>query len=122
MDEVLEHLDFREKNGYDRFVTIFYPTDGSEPKSTIVYVANEKNPSWNCNHALEDIAKQIHSAVGPSGRNVEYVFNLCDAMRQHFHHLNDDHVFDLEKLLKSMEAGDPKICNKQLSRRLSQEG
>lgn len=120
--EVLDHLDFREKNGYTRHETTFYPMDNSDPKETIVYVANEENPSWNCNHDLDDIAEQIFGSVGPSGKNTEYVYNLCDAMRQYFHNIRDDHLFELETLLKSLEAEDLKKRHKLLARRLSQEG
>lgn len=120
--EVLDHLDFREKNGYNRHETTFYPMDDSEPKKTIVYLANEENPSWNSNHDLDDIAEQIFGSVGPSGKNTEYVYNLCDAMRQYFHNIRDDHLFELEALLKSLEAEDLKKRHKALARRLSQEG
>lgn len=119
--EVLDHLDYREKNGYVRYETTFYPMDQSEPKPTIVYVANEENPSWNSNHNLEEIAIQIHEASGPSGPNTEYVFNLCEAMRQYFHNVKDDHLFELEKLLISMEAEDLRKYQRQVTRRLSQE-
>jgi len=119
VSSVLDHLDFREKNGYDRHETMFYPTDGSPPKPTIVYVANEQNPSWNQNHDLEDIAAQIIESVGPSGKNTEYVYNLCDAMRQYFHNVRDDHLFELEKLLKDMEA--QKSHHKSVTRTSSQE-
>lgn len=115
VNEVLNHLDYREKNGYSRYETTFYPTDGSQPKPTIVYVANEQNPSWNCNHSLDDIAKQIYASVGPSGRNIEYVFNLCNAMRQNFDNITDDHLFELENLLKSMEVEDLKKHNQRIS-------
>lgn len=101
--EVLSHLDYREKNGYDRHETMFYPLDDSPPKPTVVYVANEQNPSWNSNHNLSDIAEQIHEAEGPSGPNPEYVFNLCDAMRKYFLDVKDDHLFELEEILKEME-------------------
>lgn len=113
--EVLDHLDYREKNGYDRCDTTFHPLDNSETKATIVYVANEQNPSWNSNHCLSDIAAQIHEAVGPSGRNVDYVYNLCDAMRANFENIHDEHLFDLEKLLRNLEAG-------RIDQRSSQEG
>lgn len=103
-EEVLKHLDYREKNGYDRYETHFHPIDDSPPKPTVVYVANEHNPSWNKNHNLSDIAEQIHEASGPSGPNPEYVYNLCDAMRQYFHNITDDHLFELEEILREMEA------------------
>jgi glutathione-specific gamma-glutamylcyclotransferase len=120
--EVLDHLDYREKNGYNRYETIFYPMEDSPPKPTIVYVANEQNPSWNSNHNLKDIATQVYEAVGPSGKNTEYVYNLCAAMRKYFHNVNDDHLFELEKLLKDMEADEMKNSQNSSTRRLSQEG
>lgn len=120
VSEVLSHLDYREKNGYDRHETIFHPLDSSQPKSTIVYVANEQNPSWNSNHDLENIANQISESVGPSGRNTDYVYNLCDAIRQTFPDVHDDHLFDLEKLLRELEA--EKNHHRTVRRRLSQEG
>lgn len=107
VDEVIRHLDFREKNGYERFETFFYPIDDNDdPKKTIVYVADERNPSWNKDHEMTSIANQVFSAKGPSGPNITYVYNLCEAMREHFpkHHREDSHLFDLERLLKDMET------------------
>lgn len=122
IDEVLSHLDYREKNGYNRYETTFYPLDESDPKATIVYVANEQNPSWNKNQNLNAIATQIYTAHGPSGRNIEYVYNLCDAMRKNFKDLQDDHLFELENLLRDMELEDVKRNPKLLARRSSKEG
>lgn len=103
-NEVITHLDFREKNGYSRHVTLFYPSDGVSPKLTTVYVANEDNPSWNNDHKIESIAKQIFSAVGPSGRNIAYVFELADALRMYFNNPQDDHLFEIENILKEMQS------------------
>lgn len=119
--EVLDHLDYREKNGYNRYETTFYPLDDTEPKPTIVYLANEQNPSWNGNHSLADIAEQIYTSVGPSGRNIDYVFNLCAAMREHFHDVKDDHLYELESLLKAMEAEDLEDQEESSQRRLAQD-
>lgn len=107
VDEVIKHLDYREKNGYERFETCFYPIEGtSDAKKTIVYVADESNPSWNKDHEVTSIAQQVFSAAGPSGANITYVYNLCEAMREHFpkHHKEDSHLFDIERLLKDMET------------------
>lgn len=106
MTEVINHLDFREKNGYGRFETFFFPIDDSKPKRTIVYVADESNPSWNKDHDLNSIARQVLTSVGPSGANIAYVYNLCQAMREHFpdHFQEDTHLFELEKILISMDS------------------
>ncbi|KAG5680686.1 hypothetical protein PVAND_010179 [Polypedilum vanderplanki] len=104
--KVLNHLDYREKNGYERCETFFYPINNEQlKKKTIVYVANETNPSWNSDHDLHSIARQVFKAIGPSGDNISYVYNLCNAMREHFpnHYHEDRHLFELEKLLKEMK-------------------
>ncbi|XP_070493362.1 putative glutathione-specific gamma-glutamylcyclotransferase 2 [Chironomus tepperi] len=104
--EVLSHLDFREKNGYERYETLFYPIDNEENvKRVIVYVADSSNSSWNPDHDLNNIAKQVFHAVGPSGENIQYVLNLCQAMREYFpnHFHQDLHLFELEHILIRMQ-------------------
>lgn len=103
---VLEHLDYREKNGYERHETLLHPIDNeNDTKKTIVYVANADNPSYNPDHDIHNIAKQVFHAVGPSGQNIEYVYKLCKAMREYFpnHYAEDTHIFELEKILQQME-------------------
>lgn len=105
--EVLEHLDYREKNGYERYSVPFYPLDeagDSNFGNIVIYVATKDNDSYaGHRNDLNDIANQIFEAHGPSGSNREYVFRLADAMRQLFPHHYDDHLFELEKLLKERE-------------------
>lgn len=105
--EVIEHLDFREKNGYERHLVRFYPLDSSTDDSMeniVIYVATKDNESYaGHRNDLNDIANQIFEATGPSGSNREYVFRLADAMRQLFPNHYDDHLFELEKLLKDRE-------------------
>lgn len=106
--EVIEHLDYREKNGYERLLVPFHALDPTNESNTIenicIYVATKENDSYaGHKNDLNDIANQIFEAHGPSGSNREYVFRLADAMRQLFPHHNDDHLFELEKLLKERE-------------------
>lgn len=109
--EVIEHLDFREKNGYERHFVTFYPfptaTDDERTlaiKNIVIYVATKDNDSYaGHRNDLNDIANQIFEAHGPSGPNREYVYRLADAMRHHFPHYNDEHLFNLEGLLKDKE-------------------
>lgn len=105
--EVIEHLDFREKNGYERHLVRFYPLDSSTDDSMeniVIYVATKDNESYaGHQNDLNDIANQIFEATGPSGSNREYVFRLADAMRQLFPNHDDDHLFELEKMLKDRE-------------------
>ena len=93
---VFEHLDHREKNGYLRFTTTLTFDDGRQEQG-LVYIATEDNEAF-MGHAPEaDIARQIATAAGPSGRNDEYLRKLAEALR----HLGDDdpHVFMIESLL-----------------------
>ena len=103
--EVLKHLDFREINGYERVETLFYPIEMEDkPKKIVLYLANEENPSFaGHKNDLNEIAEQIFCSEGASGRNRDYVYNLGDAMRTFFPEIDDQHLFDLEKILKKME-------------------
>lgn len=107
LKEVMDHLDFREKNGYERRLVTFYPFDADTEKSIeniVIYVATKDNDSYaGHRNDLNDIANQVFEAHGPSGPNREYVYRLADAMRQLFPNYHDGHLFDLEKLLKQRE-------------------
>lgn len=117
-DEVIKHLDFREKNGYVRHSVTFFPYsmvhteqethhNGETQKvikNIVIYVATEDNDSFaGHTNDINDIAKQIFEAHGPSGSNREYVYRLAEAMRELFPHHYDDHLYGLEKLLKQCE-------------------
>lgn len=109
--EVIEHLDYREKNGYERYSVPFYTLDscksrgsGDSTENIVIYVATKDNDSYaGHKNDMNEIANQIFDAHGPSGANREYVFRLADAMRQLFPHYYDEHLFELEKLLKERE-------------------
>lgn len=106
--EVFEHLDFREKNGYDRHLVTFYSIDDIDANKVIenitIYVATKENESYaGHRNDMNDIANQIFEAHGPSGSNREYLYRLADAMRQLFPNNHDEHLFELEKLLKERE-------------------
>jgi cation transport regulator ChaC len=96
-EAVFEHLDHREKNGYQRFaVDISLPERGSTVAGTL-YVAAQDNPAYLGPAPLEKLAEHISRASGPSGSNTDYVLQLAQALR----HLGDDdhHTFALEDLL-----------------------
>lgn len=46
IEEVTDHLDFREKNGYSKKTVTFHPEDKIEPFELSLYVATEKNESY----------------------------------------------------------------------------
>ncbi|KAJ6633325.1 putative glutathione-specific gamma-glutamylcyclotransferase 2, partial [Pseudolycoriella hygida] len=107
--QVLKHLDFREKNGYERHYVQFFPLDSNEmgdlpANEIVIYVATNENESFaGSTGDLTCIVDQIFSAVGPSGSNREYVYQLAEAMRHHFPDQNDEHLFEIESLLRERE-------------------
>nr|XP_016923879.1 putative glutathione-specific gamma-glutamylcyclotransferase 2 [Drosophila suzukii] len=113
---VLDHLDYREKNGYERCSLEFHEysntsADGGggdgEPIQVIMYVATQANDSYAGNvWQVPCIAKQIFSSAGPSGPNREYLFNLATAMDQLFPGAVDEHLEELVACVRRYIAED----------------
>jgi cation transport regulator ChaC len=118
-DATFEALDHREKNGYRRFnVELQFTGPGAQwaagsqhalgaaaegnRASGVVYVAPTDNHAFLGPAPLEDIAQQIFSSVGPSGRNRDYLVELAQALRDL--DAEDPHVFELEALVRSLES------------------
>mmetsp|Transcript_60867 Transcript_60867/g.135623 ORF Transcript_60867/g.135623 Transcript_60867/m.135623 type:complete len:124 (-) Transcript_60867:245-616(-) len=76
--KVLEGLDFREKGGYTRAVIqVARPDDPTVTVRALLYTANPANPNFY-EAPLEEAARIITSAVGPSGPNLEYFDRLAE--------------------------------------------
>ena len=95
-EEVFEHLDHREKNGYQRVDTPIFMADGQCIIGT-VYIAEPGNFAYLGPASSREMAAQIAGSQGPSGSNREYLLTLAEALRQLGIH--DEHVFELEALL-----------------------
>lgn len=92
---MFDHLDYREKNGYERLtVDIFL---GDTRTSGVVYVASTGYFAFLGDAPPDEIAAQIHRCAGQSGTNIEYVLELARTLR----HLDiaDLHVFEIEALV-----------------------
>ena len=95
--EVLAELDHRERGGYDR-IDIALDLDG-DPASGLTYLATAENHNYLGPAPLEQIAAQVRGARGPSGDNRDYVLRLAGSLREMGN--QDDHVFELERLLRA---------------------
>ncbi|MFI5315067.1 MAG: gamma-glutamylcyclotransferase [Myxococcota bacterium] len=96
-DEVLRALDHRERGGYERLRVALSFTGGGVADG-LVYVATPANPNYLGPAPTAEIAAQIARARGPSGANAEYVLRLADSLRELA--FEDDHVFELERLVR----------------------
>ena len=97
-DEVLATLDHREKGGYARLQVPLHGRDERVlTQSGLVYVATADNENYLGPAPLAEIAQQVRISAGPSGHNRQYVLKLADALRTHG--ADDDHVFELAKLV-----------------------
>lgn len=65
IEAVTNHLDFREKNGYVKKSTTFYPKDNTEtPFSLTLYVATEENESFaGCSLNCYEIIASDHNML-----------------------------------------------------------
>jgi len=97
LQQTFEQLDYREKNGYDREAVVLRLNDG-ELIDASVYVAPVNNEAWLGDASIADMVEQIAHAVGPSGTNPEYVFELASGLRKMG--VEDAHVFELEQQLQ----------------------
>ncbi|XP_032782838.1 putative glutathione-specific gamma-glutamylcyclotransferase 2 isoform X1 [Daphnia magna] len=122
VERVSRYLDYREKDGYRRIETVFHPHCNNDsqqnewcPFSLECYLATSDNPFYTGHEPIEQIARQIATASGPSGTNREYLYKLATALRQlvvedSFTEIitkGDPHLFELENLVRALEeAGD----------------
>ncbi|NCF17594.1 MAG: gamma-glutamylcyclotransferase [Haliea sp.] len=95
--EVFEHLDHREKNGYERYSVTICLDEKEVEVDGLIYVATEDNHAYLGPAHLEEVASHISRSHGPSGSNTDYVLQLARALRKLGDH--DPHVYALEALL-----------------------
>jgi cation transport regulator ChaC len=101
---IVDRLDFRERGGYARMEVALQDRAGATLTSrALVYVATSLNENWLGEAALDVIAAQIRTAVGPSGKNEDYV--LCLARALDGMEVHDAHVHALAALLAADGKG-----------------
>lgn len=102
--EVKRNLDYREKGGYVTKEVMFHPRKSStaknEPISLLLYIGTTDNPNFGGPLNEAEIANQIKVSKGPSGKNIDYLLNLAEFVRDNIPEDNDKHLFLLEHLVK----------------------
>lgn len=83
-------------------------TDG--PLYSLVYYATHKNDLYLGDGPIEKLADDIATSIGKVGHNIEYLFRLTDFMRQYLPYENDEHLFALDKLVRSKVG----LCTKHI--------
>lgn len=97
-DEVLAHLDHREKGGYERLSLPLHFSETDWVNGT-TYHATADNPEFLGQASVADIVAQVLSAAGPSGQNIEYVLHLDRALKELG--ASDAHVGEIAAVLRS---------------------
>lgn len=97
--------------GYATEFIKFYPRIATEQSGisgeafpTLVYIATPKNEYWIGEEPLLVTARQIVECRGPSGHNVEYLIRLATFMRDELPGASDEHLFELEGLVRRFVA------------------
>jgi cation transport regulator ChaC len=99
---VFDHLDHREKNGYERRrVTITLEAQGEQVVG-VIYFAPEDNPAYLGPASVEALAAHIARASGPSGSNRDYLLQLAEALRAI--DTFDHHVHELALRVSALTA------------------
>ena len=106
--EVFEHLDHREKNGYQQRQVDLVFEHGGATAVGVVYVADEGNHAFlGQSGSTAELAAHIARSHGPSGSNSDYLLQLASALRELGE--NDPHVFELESALLAGEINSENV-------------
>jgi len=115
---VRQHLDIREQGGYEMKTVTFHPSiqrqssgdminvhDNTSVPNSIsmnIYIGTPDNPFWlgPCDNTA--MAQQIYESIGPSGPNIEYLFELAEAMRELVPDVEDHHLYQLESEVRKL--------------------
>lgn len=93
-ETVFEHLDQREKNGYQR---VAVDVDMGEHEGGIVgavtYIAPPGNPAFLGPAPVDEMIAGVARSAGPSGSNADYVLKLAAALNAL--HAEDEHVAEI---------------------------
>ncbi|KAJ0024815.1 hypothetical protein Pint_08201 [Pistacia integerrima] len=111
----INHLEVREKQ-YDQKAYIDFFTDPTATTPVVtgvmVYIASadkKQNQNYLGPASIEDIAKQIVNAEGPSGPNRDYLFQLEKALLEFG--CKDEHVINLANEVRRIVSESEQLSN-----------
>jgi len=100
----LDHLQLREQTVgcYDVNVVPVYRQPGVDlpPVQAIIYHALPGNDLWLGEASVEEQALDIATCHGHAGHDIEYLFRLCDWMREALPGVDDPELFGLERQVR----------------------
>jgi len=106
--EVRDYLDYREKNGYTIQHTDVYGFENGKEvvieTNATIYVGRRDNPAFVGSEDLNILAARIHTSVGPSGRNKDYLYDLVRAVKALAPESHDSHLSALEDRVRALDA------------------
>jgi len=98
---VIDLLDARESGGYARArVPLHGTSEDGEVVDALTYIADATNPNFGGPAPDDELARQIRAAVGVSGSNVDYLWELEISLRTM--NIEDPHVFMLAESLRRL--------------------
>ena len=117
--EVKEYLDIREINGYSiqytpfnqdmsaTYQTVHAPNgDSGAPRQIkcLVYIGLPDNPQFLGVQDPQALAEHIVKSRGPSGENIDYLYQLEEALNGLSKESGDEHVSDLARRCREIQA------------------
>ena len=80
------------------------PSDIPRPIKCLVYIGLPDNPQFLGPQDPQALAEKIVVSRGPSGENREYLYQLEEALRGLSEESADEHIFDLARRCREVEA------------------
>lgn len=100
IEDTINHLNHREKQGYVANTVMFHPEDSDlKPFSLNIYIGSPDNSDFAGPAPLETISNVIVNSEGPSGKNIDYFLNLVNYIKTNLPQDKDEHLFQLETLV-----------------------
>eukprot|EP01061_Rhynchopus_euleeides_P022866 TRINITY_DN37340_c0_g1_i1.p1 TRINITY_DN37340_c0_g1~~TRINITY_DN37340_c0_g1_i1.p1 ORF type:complete len:197 (+),score=69.86 TRINITY_DN37340_c0_g1_i1:113-703(+) len=98
MEDVIAGLSEREQGGYATTAVQVSAADG-HTFPAVMYYSTEASANFIKGESLADAARVIATAVGPSGPNTEYLFNINKSLQVMQRH--DPYCEELERLVRA---------------------